>query len=531
MERWTRRCAAAAMAVAGSLVIAGAAVPHAAGAAPAAPTISWTACADAPQVDCGTLTVPLDYQRPNGSTIKLALERRKADDQAHKIGSLFVNPGGPGGSGRAYGRNAERVFGKDVVARFDVIGFDPRGISLSSGLRCFATDAEFEAVLGAVPSVPLSSGEIADTLAANRKYTQACGRNAGPLLRHMSTLNVVKDLDVMRQAVGDAKLNFVGFSYGTLIGATYANVFPNKVRALVLDGPVDADRRTNDRIPNKLDRAGGFETALAAFLANCQSSATACPLYGGSLTPRQKFDKLRERLRTGPLPAGGTGVVTISSFTDAVGSALYRLDRLKPLATELNRVYDLAFGSAASKRSAQAAPLSMLTQRRVGPSFDQQPGPLAATGDAYSYNSVDANYAVNCVDAPMPRDQRKYPPLAAAFETAHRTFGRSELYGEVACATWPVVTKERYAGPWDRKTSAPVLVIGQTFDPATPYTMATHLAFELGNAQLLTIDGFGHCSQASVCSANARAKYLLTQQLPDPGSRCGQDTVPFPAAT
>lgn len=531
MERVTRRWAVSVAAAVGALVIAGVGVPYAAGAAPAAPTISWAPCADAPQVDCGVMNVPLDYQRPNGKTIKLALERRKADDQAHKVGSLFVNPGGPGGSGRAYGRNAERVFGKDVVAKFDVIGFDPRGISQSTGLQCFATDAEWEAVLAAVPSVPLSAGEISDTLAANRKYTQACGKNAGPLIQHMSTLNVIKDLDLMRQAVGDPKLNFVGFSYGTLIGATYANVFPNKVRAVILDGPVDADRRTNDRIPNKLDRAGGFETALAGMLTSCQTSATACPLYGGSLTPRQKFDRLRERLRTGPLPTGGTGVVTISSFTDAVGSALYRLDRLKPLTTELKRVYDIAFGSAAAKRSAQAKPLSILTQRRVGPSLDQAPGPLAATGDAYSYNGTDSYFGVNCLDAPQPRDQKAYPGIAAAFETAHRTFGRSEVFGDLACATWPASTKDRYAGPWNKKTSAPVLVIGQTFDPATPYSMATHLAFELGNAQLLSIDGFGHCSQASVCSANARAKYLLTQQLPDPGARCGQDTVPFPPAT
>jgi pimeloyl-ACP methyl ester carboxylesterase len=509
----------------------GALVPSAVSAAPAAPSIAWAPCADAPQVDCGTLSVPLDYRKPGGPTIKLALERRKADDQAHKIGSLFVNPGGPGGSGRTYGRNAERVFGKSVVSRFDVIGFDPRGIGLSTPLQCVPTDAEWEALLGAVPSVPISNGEVSDTLANFKKYTSACAKNAGPLINHMSTLNVVKDLDLMRQAVGDPKLSYVGFSYGTLIGATYVNVFPNKVRAVVLDGPVDANRRTNDRISNKLDRAGGFETALSGFLTACQAAGPACAFFGGSTTPRQKFDQLRERLRTGPLSTGGTGVVTISSFTDGIGTALYRLDRLAPLATELKRVYTAAFGSAAAKQSAAPTPLMMLGQRRVGPSTDARPGiePKAAAADAYSYNGVDTLFAVNCVDAPMPRDPKKYPAIADAYERVHRTFGRTELFGEMACATWPKTGDERYAGPWNKPTSAPVLVIGQTYDPATPYSMATQLTFELANAQLLTIDGFGHCSQASVCSATARADYLLTGQLPPPGSRCSQDKVPFPA--
>ncbi|WP_163509092.1 alpha/beta fold hydrolase [Fodinicola acaciae] len=190
--------------------------------------------------------------------------------------------------------------------------------------------------------MPLSSGDIADTLAATRKYTSSCGKNAGPVVGHMTTLNVATDLDLMRQAVGDRKLSYVGFSYGTLIGATYTNLFPDKVRALALDGPVDADRRTNDRIANKLDRANGFETALNGMLSACQAAGTACPLFGGSLTARQKFDRLRERLRGGPLPTGGTSVVTISSFTNGVISALYSLDRLKPLTAELRRVYDLS---------------------------------------------------------------------------------------------------------------------------------------------------------------------------------------------
>jgi len=191
-----RRVVAGLVAVAGVLALGGGTLVSAGpvSAAPAAPVISWVPCPDAPQVDCGTLAVPLDYRRPAGPTINLALERRKADDQAHKIGSLFVNPGGPGGSGRAYGRNAEQRFGKDIVAKFDVIGFDPRGISMSTPLQCFRDrrGVRRRPRRGALRADQCR--EVSDTLAAYQKYTTACAKTAGPLINHMSTLDVAKDL-------------------------------------------------------------------------------------------------------------------------------------------------------------------------------------------------------------------------------------------------------------------------------------------------------------------------------------------------
>jgi pimeloyl-ACP methyl ester carboxylesterase len=471
--------------------------------------IDWTACTDAPQDDCGQLTVPLGYDQPSIGTIGLALERRKATDQAHKIGTIFLEPGGPGVSGRSAPRQAATVFGSDVLARFDIVGFDPRGVSESAPIQCFDTNEQFSAVLGTFVDVPVSQAEVDTDLADAKKYGAACEQHAGPIINHVSSLDVAKDLDQMRQAVGDRQLTYVGYSYGTLIGATYANLYPANVRALVLDGPVDPAQRTNQRIANKVVRAEGSDNSLNAFLTACQNAGTACPFFGGPLTAPQKFAKLRDRLRTGPI-----GTVTISDFTDSLIAALYYAAKLAPMATQLQQLYDQAFGATTVKKSAAHNSWS-------GPYLD-------AAG--YSFNSTDSYYAVNCVDGPMPRDQRLYPGLETRFEQAAPTFGRAELTNDLACPTWPVVTNERYAGPWNRWTSLPALVIGQTHDPYTPYPMAQAMTRELGNARLLTIDGFGHTSNGGVspCASTVRDAYVLTQQIPAAGTRCAQDTPLFP---
>jgi pimeloyl-ACP methyl ester carboxylesterase len=499
-----RRILAAAIAVA----ISGTLVPALASAEPA---IAWAACTDAPQDDCGQLAVPLDYDQPAAGSIGLALERRKATDQTHKIGTLFLEPGGPGVSGRAAVRQAAGVFGSDVLARFDIVGFDPRGVSQSSPVQCFDTNEEFAAVLGSFVDVPLSKAEVDTDLADAKKYGEACGRHAGSIINHMSSLNVAKDLDRMRQAVGDSKLTYVGFSYGTLIGATYANLYPNKVRALVLDGPVDPAERTNQRIANKIVRAEGSDNSLNAFLTACQKAGTACPFFGGPLTAQQKFVKLRDRFRAGPV-----GTVTISDFTDNLIAALYYAAKLAPMAAQLQQLYDQAFGISVDKKSAAHEPWS-------GPHVD---------GAGYSFNTTDSYYSVNCVDGPMPRDQRLYPGLENRFEQAAPTFGRAELTNDLACPTWPVTTDERYAGPWNRWTSVPTLVIGQTHDPYTPYPMAQAMARELGNARLLTIDGYGHTSTGGVsaCASGKRDAYLLTQKVPA-ATQCAQNPIfPDPAS-
>jgi pimeloyl-ACP methyl ester carboxylesterase len=500
--------------------------PAAASAAPAAaagpaaakaPPVNWQPCTEEglAGLDCATYAVPLDHDKPRGATTSIALARRRAGAPARRIGSIFLNPGGPGAAGREFPAFATALFSADVLARYDVVGFDPRGIGASDPIQCFATDEEALALLNQITGVPLTREQITTTLRANFEYTEGCKRNGGPLLTHMSTLNVARDLDLLRQAVGDRRLTYVGYSYGTLIGATYANLYPRNVGPMIIDGNVDPDQRTNHRLLNKFERAGGFETALAGFLAACDAAGPSCAFSGGA---RAKFDALRERLRQGPATLPDGSQVTIDDLTFYVGGQLYVVTRFPATAETLQAVYDLIIGTGTASRRA-AAP---------------NPLPRASSGrgwlpDAYSFNGNDAFFAVNCADAPLPRIPALYPAFAIAFEAAHRTFGRVEAFSEVGCANWPRVD-ERYAGPWNRRTAQTILVVNGTFDPATPYVFGQRMTRELGNARLLTLDGFGHTSQGSACIDGWYTRYLLNGELPPVGTRCAQDVAPFPAA-
>ncbi|GIF23931.1 pimeloyl-ACP methyl ester carboxylesterase [Actinoplanes tereljensis] len=489
------------------------------GAATAATSgVPWAACTEANLAgfECATREVPLDYDKPRGATTTIALARRPADDPAHKIGTIFVNPGGPGGAGRGMvvAAAAGRIVGPDVLARFDIVGFDPRGIGASDPVQCFPTDAEAEALFAQMRLVPLSRAEISSTIRANLAYTDGCVRNAGPLLEHMSTLNVAKDLDQLRQAVGDRKLNYIGYSYGTLIGATYANLFPSNVRAVVIDGNVDPDQRTNHRMDNKFERAGGFEIVLSAFLSECDKAGANCAFAGDA---RTKFDALRDRLRQGPaeVPDLG-GTVTIDDLTDFISGTMYNIASWPDAAVTLQIAYDAVLGGG--------APAALAAR----PFPKAKPGP-GWSADDYLYNGNDSFLAVNCADTRVPRDPAAYPGIAARFEKASPTFGRAEAFGEVACANWPLIN-ERYHGPWNRRTANTVLVVNPTHDPATRYDFAVRMTRELGNARLLTLDGYGHTTRYSACITGWYSRYLIDGALPPAGTHCQQDRAPFPAA-
>ncbi len=482
---------------------------HVAAAPPAAgtdgPGIAWQPCTDFPTDVCGSLDVPLDYAHPGRGTIRLQAEMRPADDPAHRIGTLILDPGGPGVPGTPVPREAASRFDPSVLARFDILGFDPRGTGQSQPLQCFDTDDEAGAVIGPVPDAPLGHDQVEGALAALRTYTDACGRHGGPILHHMSTLDVARDLDRLRAAVGEPRLTYVGFSYGTFIGATYANLFPDRVRAMVLDSPIDAKARSHHELHAKLVRAGAFTDVLDAALQDCEAAGPArCALAGGDRTAAEKFARLVDRLREGPV---GTGedAVTFSSFVMGTQSALQTRAKLAPFLASVESFYESTFGAARRPRSTT---------------------PAAATD--YGYNVLDAYWGTKCVDAPIPQGQQQYYRIAERFDRRYPTFGSWELFNDVGCATWPGMGQERYAGPWDRPTAAPILVVGQTLDPNTPYSGALRLTSELGNARLITVHGYGHLVQDSQCARAAVAGYLATATLPDQLPDCAQDLPPFP---
>lgn len=520
---------AAGTAASGLVGTGAAAAQEAQGATP----IQWSACpadvlaeipaAERTKVSCANHPVPLDHRKPRGEKITIALMKRPADDQAAKVGSLFINPGGPGGAGLIYSAYGGSFFQPEVMKRFDLIGFDPRGVGRSSPLRCFKTLEEAEEVFGRMSAIPLTRTQIRDTMAATEDYTDACARNAGPLLNHMSTEDVVRDLDLLRQGVGDRQLTFVGFSYGTLIGATYANMFPSKSRALVLDGNVDPALRTSSGAEYDRQRARGFELALDAFLKRCDAEGEKCAYSDGD--PRAKFDEVRDHLRTSPITLPSGQVVTYDGYVSRVGSDLYAPTRFKALAAWLQSIYAVLHPSAATLSAQEQAELAPPLPNRRGLADVR----VGITGEATPYEYDDSYFGVNCTDKPFPRIPQLYPAVAAAWERESPTFGRYQATSDLlTCATWPVPRPDRYAGPWHKRTPNPVVVVGNYYDPATQYEFSKRMARQLGNARLLSVDSFGHCILGDSAGVDTLVTdYLVNLKAPADGQVFQPNAQPF----
>ncbi|MEU5696517.1 alpha/beta hydrolase [Actinosynnema sp. NPDC020468] len=489
--------------------------------------VAWSACAadvlaeipaaQRDKVSCANHPVPLDHARPNGDKTTIALMKRPADDQAHKVGSLFLNPGGPGGAGLIYAAYGSSFFQPEVLKRFDLIGFDPRGVGRSNPLQCFTTQEEADAVFARIGSAPITPTEIRDTMTATREYTDSCRKVAGPLLAHMSTEDVVRDLDLLRAGVGDKQLNFVGFSYGTLIGATYANLFPQRSRALILDGNVDPALRTSNGAQYDRERAQGFELSLDAFLERCDAEGPKCAYSEGD--PREKFDDARDALRTRSVTLPSGEVVTFASYVGRVSSDLYAPTRFKNLAAWLQNVHAALNPGVAAASVAPAEVLRPLNNKH---------GVADVRGDS-PYLSDDSYYGVNCTDKPFVRVPELFPLVARQWERESPTFGRQQAASDLlTCPTWPVRKPDRYAGPWNKRTPNPVLVVGNYYDPATQYKFAQRMARELGNARLISVDSFGHCILGDSVGADAVATdYLINLRVPAPGQVYEPTVQPF----
>ncbi|MED7952797.1 alpha/beta hydrolase [Streptomyces sp. BE303] len=532
------RLTSAALAVASALAL----VAGSAAAAVAAPdpgpnaeakvaSVDWKPCNPDPTqpdpkiYDCAVYPVPIDYDHPDGETIGIAMMRRRAGDPAKRIGSLFLNPGGPGGSGYLWATTPR--FGKDVQDRFDMVGFDPRGVARSNPLKCFTTDEEAAAVNDRMVGVPVTRAEINETIDATEDYSDACSRNAGPLIEHMSTINVVRDLDRMRRAVGDAKLTFAGFSYGTLIGATYAGMYPNKVRAVIVDGNVDPNLRMRDGVEYDKQRAAGFELALDQFLKRCEAAGAPRCAFGAGDT-RARFDAIRDHLRTSPVTLPNGSRVTLSSFTSQVASSLYAQRLQAPLAQSIQALDDVLRAPAVNGLAAAAAPAGSEAANVLAVTA---PNALREALPETPYSSDDSYYGVNCQDKPHPSNPRVFVGLARAWEKESPTFGRYQAFDGPTCSSWPAPARdaERFTGPWNRRTATPVMVIGNLYDPATNYQFSQRMQRQLGNAVLVSVDVVEHCAVGRSKALNVLVTdYLVNQKAPAPGQLLKPDAEAFP---
>ena len=456
---------------------------------------AWTPCrggAGPPGLECATIEVPLDYAKPGGRTIALALDRHPAGGPAGaRIGSLLVNPGGPGVSGVDALDFEVALLSKAVLDSFDIIGFDPRGVARSAPIRCLdgpALDAYFH--LDPAPTTMVGFDAL---VAAAKAFDQGCQSRSGDLLPFVSTENAARDMDQIRQAVGDPKLTYLGFSYGTLLGATYAELFPGRVRAMTLDGAVDP---AIDPITFNVAQSAAFDKQLDAFFADCASRSSCAWKPGGDL--RAAFDALMARIRARPLPGAGARTVGPGEAFIAVAWPLYDRASWGSLALALNR----------AGRGDGSVLLGFFDQyTRRGP-------------DGSYSNQQDANSAINCLDAPWPTDPAVLLQDAPVAAKAAPAFGVADLYGGLSCAFWPVPpTGHPHAIRADG--SPAIVVVGSTGDPATPYAQSQGLAGELAQGVLVTRVGDGHTGyRSSGCVRRAVDDYLVKLVVPANGTTC-----------
>ena len=452
--------------------------------------LAWKACGNGNQ--CADLTVPLDYADPDGKTIRIAVDKVPASGQA--IGSLVVNPGGPGGSGIDYAEAGARAFTEPVASRYDLIGFDPRGVEHSTPLTCFDT-ARMDAYLAQDPD-PDTAAERTEFAESIRELGEACEKSSGDLVAHMSTEEVVRDMDVLRQALGEARLTYFGASYGTDIGAKYADRFPTHVGRMVLDGAVDPSQ-SNEQAA--LSQAKGFETALRAYVENCQSH-DGCPLGGSVEEGAKKIHDLIAATEQQPLPTGGSRELTSGLALTGVVEALYSQQLWPALTQGLTQALSQRNGSVLLQLS------DLYSQR----------GP-----DGYTGNLLPVLQAVTCLDDDESIPVGQVPSHFADFERASPTFGETFAYNLTSCHTWPVHSGNR-AAPVRAEGAAPIVVVGTTRDPATPYAQAVSLAEQLDSGVLVSRDGDGHTgfNQGNSCVDTAVQRYLLAGTVPKDGLRC-----------
>jgi pimeloyl-ACP methyl ester carboxylesterase len=485
------------------------------------PTLRWASCGGrVAEFQCATAQVPLDYDHPGGDTISLALTRLPATDRAGRIGSLFVNPGGPGGSGvRFVQALGNELFTAEVRARFDLIGFDPRGVAGSTPLQCFdTTDDALEAL--APMWFPYTRKEERIWIRADRAYAKACDLRGGPIIDHMSTANVARDMDLLRQAVGDEQMTFVGYSYGSYIGSTYANMFPDEVRAVVIDGVIDpvsyatgrGDEAERLPIDARLVSEQGAQKTFRGFLSLCDKGGERCAFSAGD--PKKRYDRLARRLLDEPaeLPDGNGGLMTFT-YQDLVATtldAMYDASSWPDFATFLAQLDSLAEPERA------AAALMKLDER-----FDPHGDP--------PYSQVLEGYAgVWCSDGDNPDTTSAWAKAARAADRKYRYFGRLWNWGGSICASWPGKDSDRYTGPFTKRTANHILVVGTRSDPATRYEDAVSTEKLLRRARLLTVEGWGHTSLfISSCADRHVSHYLLTGDVPPKHVRCTVDVVPF----
>ena len=456
--------------------------------------LAWSDCG---QDSCARLTVPIDYAHPDHGTIQLSVLKVPAKDPSNRIGSLVVDPGGPGASATVgYARLADFIVNKPVRAAYDIVGVDPRGVADSSPIKCL-NDREMDTFLGGDPT-PDNRAEEQKLADAAKAFADKCKANGGALLGHVSTIDAAKDMDILRAALGETKLDYLGKSYGTFLGATYADLFPAKVGRFVLDGVVDPNL-TSSQVNE--GQAVGFETATRAYVKDCVDKGY-CPLGTTLDSGMARLRSFLKQMDASPLPLDDPYVKQLTEGWASLGiaSPLYDPQHWPNLTDALRQAF-----------AGQGEPLMKLAE-----GYAQR-----TTAGAYIGNMMQVIYAVNCQDRSDVKALTHYEAEARSLTAKAPTWGPFLAWSTVPCGYWPVPAnnapkKITAAG------SGPIVVVGTTRDPATPYKWAQGLAAELQNGHLITYNGDGHTAymRSNACVNDAVDAYLVKGVVPPPGLKC-----------
>lgn len=494
------------------------------------PRLSWSRCRGKAQ--CASVRLPLNYDRPAGPTTEVGLLRLPARSPQRRIGSLFINPGGPGVSAVEFVRNARSQLSPRLLRRFDVVGFDPRGVGASENLQCFSSPREQYPFARAIASSPFPDAKKQEQrfIKAYRTLHRACGTAGRRLAGAMSTAQVARDMDVLRRAVGDERLTYYGLSYGSYLGQVYANMFPDRVRAVGIDGVIDprawaGSRFTGSPIGDRIRSADGAWAALQEMLQRCGSAGEAlCPF--ASADPVGDFARIAEQLRISKvrlevLP----GQKVRYGYTDLVQDTLlgmYQSDGSESIAKMLSDLRVLTTAPRSTRAADRGA------ARRVAHVSER----LRSGAPSY-LNLLDVTAAVTCTDGRRPARLSQSPGFADDADARAPYFGRSWAWNWTCSdSSWNVEDEDAYRGPFDRRTSAPVLIVGNYWDPATNYDSAVRVSELLPNSRLLRSDSWGHTALGSSrCVDRAVDDYLVRVRLPRRQTVCQGDVQPFASAS
>ncbi len=456
--------------------------------------LTWSNCGTGLQ--CSSAQAPLEWKNPSAGSVELALVRHVTTDGS-RIGSLLVNPGGPGGSGYDFVKDSlDYAVDARLKKSFDIVGFDPRGVGRSSAVKCYGPAEMDQYLYGLTKAARGTDAWISELETAATNFGAACATNTGGLLGQVDTVSAAHDLDLLRAVLGDSKLYYLGYSYGTYLGATYAGLYPDRVGRLVLDGALDPAASNFDVT---LTQAVGFESALRAYLKKCLAG-TDCPFDGSVDHAMGTIRSLLDSVDASPITATDGRQLGSSALLTAIIYPLYQAAAWPALSD--------MFVSVMHGDADQAF------------SFADAYNGRTANG-TYSDNSTEAFMAINCLDYAYNDDPASMRAQAAEIEAAAPVIGTYMSFGDISCANWPhTFTGER--GEIHAKGAAPILVVGTTNDPATPYSWAVSLAKQLDSGHLVTYRGEGHTAynKSNSCVNNAVDDYLIHETVPATDPMC-----------